>query len=135
MLSRLKITQKVYLLGVTQLVLMLAMGLTSFSQMNKIGNELVDIAENDIPLSNRITKIAEHQLEQTILFERSLLKANLKESNISGASQEFTELKNKLTKLSKQINNEFSETLSFISSCLKQITLYSSQDNLSAFSD
>ena len=121
MLSRLKITQKVYLLGVIQLVLMLAMGLTSFSQMNKIGNELIDIAESDIPLSNRITKIAEHQLEQTILFERSLLKASLKEGNISGASQEFTELKSKLLSLSKKINNEFSETLSFINLALNKL--------------
>lgn len=128
MLSRLKITQKVYFLGITQLLLMLAMGLTSFSQMDKIGNELIDIAESDIPLTNRITKIAEHQLEQTILFERSLLKANLKESNTPGASQEFSQLTTQLLELNKIIDNEFTETLNFINASINHLHSIQAKD-------
>lgn len=121
MLLRLKISQKVYLLGIIQLLLMLAMGIVSYTQMNKIGIELIDIAENDIPLTNQVTKIAEHQLEQAILFERSLLKASLQESNVPGAQQEFTTLSNELNQLNKKIYSEFAYTESFISGAINQL--------------
>lgn len=73
MLSKLTIAKKVYLLGLSKLALMLIMGWVSISSMNKIGKELVDIAEEDIPLTRSLTKITEHQLQQAILFERFLL--------------------------------------------------------------
>ena len=38
--------------------------------MNQIGGELASIAEQDLPLTTAITKVAEHQLEIGILFER-----------------------------------------------------------------
>lgn len=59
---------------------MLLMGGISLIKMDKIGTELIEIAENNIPLTNKITKLAEHQLEQAVLFERSLLKASLSEN-------------------------------------------------------
>ena len=73
MLSKLTIAKKVYLLGLSKLALMLIMGWVSISSMSKIGKELVDIAEEDIPLTRALTKITEHQLQQAILFERFLL--------------------------------------------------------------
>ena len=68
MLKRIKISQKIYLLGFTQLTLMLIMGLVAITQMAKIGTELVDIAEEHIPLGTKITHITELQLSQAILF-------------------------------------------------------------------
>ena len=47
---------------------MLVIGIISLVQMNKIGIELVDIAERDIPLSNMLTKMSEHKLEQTMFL-------------------------------------------------------------------
>ncbi len=41
-------------------------------QINKIGQELTTIAEEDIPLTRILTQISTHQLEQTIEFERML---------------------------------------------------------------
>ena len=61
MLDKLKISQKVYLLGLSQLFLMMVMGLVSLSQMNKIGVELMDIAEQDIPLNNALAQITTHK--------------------------------------------------------------------------
>lgn len=43
-------------------------GVIAITQMSKIGDMLIDIAEDDIPLSNFLTQIAEHQLEQTNLL-------------------------------------------------------------------
>ncbi|MES9941791.1 MAG: methyl-accepting chemotaxis protein [Candidatus Thiodiazotropha sp. 6PLUC2] len=40
--------------------------------MNSIGKELITIAEEDIPLTEKLTEITVHQLEQAINFERSL---------------------------------------------------------------
>ena len=73
MLSKISIAQKVYLLGFSKLALMLIMGWVSITSMNNIGKELIDIAEEDIPLTRALTKITEHQLQQAILFERYLL--------------------------------------------------------------
>lgn len=75
MLSKLTIAQKVYLLGFCQLLAMAILGGFALYQMNKIGNELIDIAEEDIPLTKKLTVVTEHQLEQAILFERALVKA------------------------------------------------------------
>ena len=99
MFSRLKISQKIYFLGAIQLLLMLAMGIVSFTQMDKIGDELIDIAEKDIPLTNKVTKIAEHQLEYAILFERSLLKASLGENGTQSAQQEFIALRREMVNI------------------------------------
>ena len=66
MLSNLKIAHKVYLLGVLQLGLILLIGVVALVQMAKLGTELFEIAEEDIPLAQKITKATEHQLEQAI---------------------------------------------------------------------
>ncbi len=44
----------------------------SLHSMQRIGEELVAIAEVDIPLTEKIAAITTHQLEQAIQFERSL---------------------------------------------------------------
>jgi methyl-accepting chemotaxis protein len=121
MLTKFKIAHKIYFLGIAQLILMLIMGLVSITQMNKIGIELIDIAEKDIPLTNKLTKIAEHQLEQAILFERSLLKASLQESNTSNAQQEFDLLTEELVHMNEKITKEFKDSLYFIDSAIDQL--------------
>jgi methyl-accepting chemotaxis protein len=44
----------------------------SIYAMNSIGKELFTIAEEDIPLTEKIAEITVHQLEQAVQFERSL---------------------------------------------------------------
>ena len=121
MFSRLKISQKIYFLGAIQLLLMLAIGVVSFTQMNKIGIELVDIAEKDIPLTNQITKIAEHQLEQAILFERALLKASLSENNVQGAQQESIVLGRDIVNLNSKITKELTSVEKLINDSLSTL--------------
>jgi len=108
MLNKLSITSKIYLLGISQILLMLVIGIISLVQMNKIGIELVDIAERDIPLSNMLTKMSEHKLEQTILFQRALLQVSLDPNNTS------EEVQNKLTSLTQKIQNEFNKSEQFV---------------------
>ncbi|MEL0631791.1 methyl-accepting chemotaxis protein [Pseudoalteromonas carrageenovora] len=115
MLSKLSITSKIYFLGISQIILMLIIGVISLIQMNKIGMELVDIAERDIPLSNMLTTMSEHKLEQTIYFQRVLLH----ESLASGESNE--EIENKLSSLTQKIQSEFNKSEKFVRDSIAQL--------------
>ena len=115
MLNKLSITSKIYLLGISQILLMLVIGIISLVQMNKIGIELVDIAERDIPLSNMLTKMSEHKLEQTILFQRALLQVSLDPNNTS------EEVQNKLTSLTQKIQNEFNKSEQFVTDSIDML--------------
>ncbi|WP_053005895.1 methyl-accepting chemotaxis protein [Kiloniella spongiae] len=61
------------ILGIVALCLLSLMGVSGFSiyQMQQIGTELESIAELDIPLTNILTKITTHQLEQSVSYERA----------------------------------------------------------------
>jgi len=108
MLNKLSITSKIYLLGVSQILLMFVIGVISLIQMNKIGIELVDIAERDIPLSNMLSKMSEHKLEQTIFFQRALLHASLEPDEAN------EKIENKLTSLTQKIQSEFEKSEKFV---------------------
>lgn len=70
--NNLSIKAKINVLAYGLLALLLLSVLISFNSMTKIGSELEAIAEQDIPLTEVITKITEHQLVQAIHFERAL---------------------------------------------------------------
>ena len=65
---------KTKLLGNTAVLITLMLISSSYGiyTMNNIGNELRTIARKDIPLTEKLTAITIHQLEQAIQFERSL---------------------------------------------------------------
>ncbi|WFB49709.1 methyl-accepting chemotaxis protein [Vibrio coralliilyticus] len=117
MLSRLTIAQKVYLLGLSQLLAMMIMGGFALYQMNKIGNELIDIAEEDIPLTKMLTVVTEHQLEQAILFERALVKAIRVEQGMAQMSV-FEEAKKKVHDLTVKTEKELYEVEEFIENAI-----------------
>jgi methyl-accepting chemotaxis protein len=93
MLKNLSIRYKIYLLAFTTQLLMLIMGSIAVVQMAKIGIELVDIAEIDIPLANKIT---EQQLDQNTLFERALFNAALHNLNLAGSLEHLNHIKSEL---------------------------------------
>jgi methyl-accepting chemotaxis protein len=114
MLAFLKISHKVYLMGAIQLALIFIVGWISVSQMNKIGNEIEDITEKDIPLTNSLTLLAEHQLQQAILFERAILKGVLVGQNYPGAKEKFDSIALEATTLSNKVMSELSEIELFV---------------------
>ena len=113
MLSKITIAQKVYLLGFSKLALMLIMGWVSISNMNKIGQELVDIAEDDIPLTRALTKVTEHQLQQAILFERFLLHTLMADGGKFDSSK-LADEQSKVTSLIKKTKQEIVDAERFI---------------------
>ena len=118
MLKHITIKYKVYMMGITQLILMLIMGSIAVIQMDKIGVELVDIAEIDIPLGNKVTKITELQLDQNIIYERALFNEILSKQNVAGSHEHFNELVSQWQKLTVTINKEIKDTEAFVTAAL-----------------
>lgn len=72
LLGTLKISTRVYILALINLILISLVGGFAILQMKKIGNELIDITEENLPVSQALSLVAQHQLEQAVLFERGL---------------------------------------------------------------
>lgn len=130
MLSRLKISQKVLLMSAIQLTLVAIVGLIGILQMNKIGQEIIDITEEDIPIGNFLTKITEHQLEQAIYFERAILNAVLAEQGDSAAQEKFQEYSATVNAFSKKVEHEIIDTEKFIEQGIPKLH---SQDAVAEF--
>ncbi|MEP3276300.1 MAG: HAMP domain-containing methyl-accepting chemotaxis protein [Stappiaceae bacterium] len=87
---------KIYsIVGLCLSMLVLSTGIAIW-QMNLIGQEIVSIAEHDIPLSNNISQVTSHQLEQSISLERALRAGGTSLEKTGGNLDEeihrFTEL-------------------------------------------
>ncbi|WP_027856860.1 methyl-accepting chemotaxis protein [Marinobacterium jannaschii] len=109
LLNAFRISTRIYTLAAVQLLLMLLVGGVAWSQMQKIGIELVDIAERDIPITNSLTQITEHQLEQAVLFERALAYGLANESGIDTGRQ-LNQIVTDFKTLAKKVEQEFAET-------------------------
>ncbi|WP_350333511.1 methyl-accepting chemotaxis protein [Coralliovum pocilloporae] len=96
------------ILTVVCLCIMFVVGVATISiwQMNKIGKELVSIAESDIPLTEVLSRITTHQLEQAIMFERVMrlygVQSPDKANKLAEARSRFLELAHKVDKEIKQ---------------------------------
>ncbi len=68
------LTIKTKIIGNSLILLALLLASTGYAlyTMSQIGNELEAIAEQDIPMTENLTAITEHQLEQAHHFERAL---------------------------------------------------------------
>jgi methyl-accepting chemotaxis protein len=77
---------------------------TGIVQFNKIGIELEGIAERDIPLTEILTKITTHQLEQAIHLERAirygevLTQSASNKEHFSASVESFKHLAEKVNK-------------------------------------
>lgn len=79
---RYSITAKMLTLVTLSSFCIIAISAVSIMQMQKIGLELESIAESDIPLTEVISRITTHQLEQSIYFERVLRLNSLTQGDV-----------------------------------------------------
>jgi methyl-accepting chemotaxis protein len=112
-MKRLSIGNRIYAMGVAQLCLLLIVSVLSLVQMAKIGDELIDIAEEDIPLTRYLTQLTEHQLEQAILFERALLYKSLIDQGESTFLPKLNTVLSETEVLSEKIKKELAFATSF----------------------
>lgn len=92
---RFSVAAKVLTIVLVLSLVIVAQSVFSVTQLNKIGKELETIAESDIPLTEVLSRITSHQLEQSVLFERILrlngLAAGDLEKQRAAAEQKFKE--------------------------------------------
>lgn len=126
MIRNLNIARKIYMMGFLQLSLLIIMGSIALFQLNKIATELVDIAEDDIPLANKMTLLTEHQFELSVLFERYLFLSSLDSSH----QDEVIALREQIAKLTDKVAGEFITTKEFL---VKAIDHVHTEDAKNAF--
>ena len=105
---KLNIGGRIALLLSVLMGLMATLALTGALTMNKIGNELTDIAKEDIPLTEILQKITVHQLEQTILTERVIGTVELLEAG-AHSRYDLSELRAEFEKLAHKVDEEIKE--------------------------
>lgn len=108
LLSSLKISSRIALLAAINLFLIMLLGGVATYQMNKIGIELIEVAEEDFPITNMLSKVAQHQLEQAILFERSLSYATAIKYG-ENQSQQMDVTTNDFNALAEKVDQEFKQ--------------------------
>jgi len=89
-LSNFRVSSRIFALAAMLLVLLAAVAGTGIWKMHKIGTEITEIAERDLPLTEIVTKITVHQLEQAILLSKGT--GHLNPANIQDIARKFTEL-------------------------------------------
>lgn len=105
MLANIKISVRVYSLGIVLLLLLAGAAGTGIYQMAKIGQEIVDVAEVDIPITEKITAVTIHQLEQAVLFERGV-GLGLQFSSNPNVKEHFEEVQKEFLDLGHKVAEE-----------------------------
>lgn len=121
MLSNLKISQKVLLQGAIQLVLLVIMASVATSQMAKLGTEIFEIAEEDIPLMRMLTRATEHQLEQAIYLERMFFKAALVQQKYTAAQLEMEKNIAKVSEYQANVQIEINDAKDFAQAAMTKL--------------
>lgn len=108
----LSIRHKVLLLSGVLNTIIIAIAIYAQVSISFIGNELEAIAEQDIPITNALTKITIFQLEQEINFERLINSAATKDDeSFTRYNKKFHHLNDELIAEFKSIENKLSDIL------------------------
>lgn len=121
MLSHMKISQKIYLQGIVQLGLLMIMGAIAISQMAKIGAEIFEIAEEDIPLARKVTEVTEHKLQKSIFLERVLFKAVLVKEGYPDAQSELNKNIKKVSEYQEKVRAEANDAKNFAQGAMSKL--------------
>lgn len=108
---KLKLKQRILGLAGTLLLLMCGIGLVSYISMRNIGNELHSIAEEDIPMVEKLTHIETSAMNQSITLEKLLKTIYEKGTYSSEAKEEILYLEEELVNLSAEVDSYFAKAL------------------------
>ena len=105
--ANIKLSNKIYLLISLVLLCQLFIGGKAIISMSKISDELRDITEFDMPLTEKTTQITIHQLEQEIWFERALRFGEMK--TYKTHQNDFENTKKQFNFYAHKINKEITQ--------------------------
>jgi len=106
MLNNISIGTKILGLVLFVIMVMGASNLVGIFAMNSLGQEIKDIAEEDLPIIKALTHVTVKQLEQEVLLEKALRGVVRTSKSASGS-----EIKSKFDQYSKEIEAAIEETL------------------------
>jgi methyl-accepting chemotaxis protein len=109
MLKNLNIAVRVYALVGLLLAVTVAVAGFAIIEMQGIAEEIESVAEVDIPLTEKLTKVTLHQLEQAIIFERTLALGGTLAAD-PGKIGHFHELEKEFVELGHKVKEELEET-------------------------
>ena len=102
-LTDLKIGPKIFTVVGLCLAGMVLVGTVAITNMTRIGSEIAGIVDRDIPLTEILTNITTHQLEQAVYFERTLLLS------LAGDDEGADKAKKKFLQLAEKVDGEVLE--------------------------
>lgn len=108
LLGNLSIGTKIQLIVSMVIFLLMIVAGTAVYQISKIGEELTGIAKRDIPLTEILTKITTHQLEQAVEFERAV-RFGEEMTHKAASRPYFDKAVKHFNKLSKKVSAEILE--------------------------
>lgn len=127
-INKLSIKGRIMLLSISLILIIIVVSTYSLVSIRNIGGELEIISEHAIPITNALTQITMHQLDQAIHYERLLHlgsvlsnSASNKQNNNSSGNVYFNEQINKFRALDKKITAEFTNIEILISKAIKQV--------------
>jgi len=101
--KNLNIGNRIYLLSFVSFLFLATVSGTALYKMHHIGNKLEEVTKQDIPLTEMISKITVHQLEQAIAFEKILFHKSVQDQH---SEKIIKKTDDKFQKLSTKINGE-----------------------------
>ncbi|MGN7614020.1 methyl-accepting chemotaxis protein [Magnetococcales bacterium HHB-1] len=117
-LNRIGIGMRIGFLVLFSLTLTGVVANSGIQALEALGEELQDIVDRNIPLTKITTAITEHQLEQSVLFER-MLRHGLLMSASKREAHHFQTSKKHFEELAKQVEQEIHQGESLVEKGLK----------------
>lgn len=108
-ISNISIGNRIYGLVTTLLLIATSIAGISLWSMNKIGKEITEIAEQDIPLTEIVTKITVHQLEQAVLLEKGA--AHVGQADLPDIHKKFVSLGHQVDEEIKEAEHMLEEAI------------------------
>ena len=119
--KNMKVGARIYT-GIAVLMLgIIILSLLTVTSLSTIGKELEGIVEYDIPLTTKVTKITEHQLEQAILFERMIRYGHMMEAD-SHAAEKFEHYEKEFEELAHKVDKEIKDVEAFIEEAIGHLS-------------
>ena len=105
MLRKITLKHKVTFLSLFGIGVSVLLALLAIYALSSVGKKLKTIAEEDIPLTNAVTNITVHQLEQAVLFERAIRYAEFMAED-QHMKKEYEKSKAAFLKMAKKVDKE-----------------------------
>ena len=125
LLKNITFRSRLYILSASLTFFLLISTVVAIFNMDKIGQEIIAIADHDIPLTEVVTQIDINQLNQAIVFERNL-RYGLQMQNNNKAQEKFVNTSKTFERFNAQINAEISKGKQLANTA--KLNAYSEQD-------